>query len=206
MKLQDHLPVDHRLNQVYRYGSGLMGVALLIFGILGFTGGLSFFNTTGERIAGLSSNGLLSLISIVAAAILLAGAVIGGNTASNVNLVMGTLFILSGFVNLALLDTTANFLSFRLPNVIFSYLVGLMLLTFGMYGRVSGALPHDNPYWRARHPDEARREAEHREAVARRGPSRRRREVADSASGPGRSGRRGRTGPSDRKGIEAGRR
>ncbi|GGW68891.1 hypothetical protein GCM10010503_52590 [Streptomyces lucensis JCM 4490] len=24
-----------------------------------------------------------------------------------------------------------------------------------MYGRVSGGLPHDNPYWRGRHPREA---------------------------------------------------
>jgi hypothetical protein len=33
-----------------------------------------------------------------------------------------------------------------------------MLMAFGMYGRVSGTLPHDNPYWRARHPESAARE------------------------------------------------
>lgn len=194
MKLQDHLPVDHRLNTVYRYGAGLMGLALLVFGILGFTGGLSFFSTDGQRIAGLSSNGLLSLISVVAAAVLLAGAAIGGNIASNVNMVMGTLFLLSGFVNLALLQTSANFLAFRLPNVIFSYLVGLLLLTFGMYGRVSGGLPHDNPYWQARHPEQARRESGARAAGTLEGARR------PELTGSGTSG-----APGDRR-IEAGRR
>lgn len=38
-----------------------------------------------------------------------------------------------------------------MQNVIFSLVTGLLLMTFGMYGRVSGSLPHDNPYWRARH-------------------------------------------------------
>jgi hypothetical protein len=158
LKLQDHLPADHRLGTVYRYGAGLCGLALLVFGSLGFLNDLEFLSTSGERVAGLSSNGLLSLISLVVAVVLIAGAVIGGNAASTVNMVVGTLFLGSGFVNLALLDTKANFLAFHMQNVMFSFVVGLMLLTFGMYGRVSGGLPHDNPYWRARHPEQAAHE------------------------------------------------
>jgi hypothetical protein len=38
-----------------------------------------------------------------------------------------------------------------MSNVIFSFVVGTALITFGMYGRVSGTLPPDNPYWRERH-------------------------------------------------------
>jgi hypothetical protein len=159
MKFYDHLPQDHRLGQVYRYGAALMGLVLLVFGTLGLLDDLAFFSTRGERVMGLSSNGLLSLISIVAAVILVAGAVVGGNTASVVNLGMGLVFYVSGFVNLALLDTQANFLAFRFQNVMFSFAVGVVLMFFGAYGRVSGGLPHDNPYWRARHPDEARAEA-----------------------------------------------
>jgi Domain of unknown function (DUF4383) len=155
MKLYDHLPQDHRLGRVYRYGAALTGLMLLVFGILGLLDDLAFFSTHGERVLGLSSNGLLSVISIAAAAILLLGAIVGGNIASTVNLVMGMVFYLSGFVNLALLDTQSNFLAFRMQNVLFSFAVGLMLLMFGAYGRVSGGLPHDNPYWRARHPEEA---------------------------------------------------
>ncbi len=156
MKLQDHLPVDHHLGSVYRYGAGLAGVLLLVFGSLGFADDLAFFSTTGQRVAGLSSNGLLSLISIVTAMMLIGAAVRGGNLASTVNMLVGAVFLGSGFVNLALLDTKANFLAFHLQNVMFSFVVGLMVLTFGMYGRVSGGLSHDNPYWRARHPERAR--------------------------------------------------
>ena len=160
MKLQENLPADHRLSLVHRCGAGLCGLVLLVFGILGFVDDLSYFTTHGEKIAGLSSNGLLSTISIVFAVLLLACAVIGGSIASTVTAVVGLLFVLSGFVNLALLDTQANILAFRLPNVFFSFVVGLVLMTFGTYGRVSGGLPHDNPYWRNRHPEQAAAETE----------------------------------------------
>ncbi|OPC81645.1 DUF4383 domain-containing protein [Embleya scabrispora] len=157
--LDEALPVDHRLGQVYRYGGGFMGVVLIVFGVLGFTHNVGFFSTTGREVAGMSTNGALSLISVVVGAILILGAIIGGNTASTVNVVVGALFVISGFVNLGLIGTPdINFLSFKMPNVIFSFVVGLLVMTFGLYGRVSGHLPHDNPYWRSRHPEEAARE------------------------------------------------
>ncbi len=165
MQFYDHLPQDHQLGRVYRYGGGFMGLLLLVFGILGLTDDLAFFSTSGEHVAGLSSNGLLSVISLVAAAILITGAIIGGNIASTVNFAMGAIFVLSGAVNLALLDTQANFLAFRFQNVMFSFAVGIMLVTFGAYGRVSARLPHDNPYWRARHPEQAEAEADARARV-----------------------------------------
>ncbi|MFC9230044.1 DUF4383 domain-containing protein [Streptomyces decoyicus] len=149
--------MDHRLSKVYRLGAGLMGLVLVAFGVLGLTHHIGFFDTGGDTVAGLNTNGALSVLSIVFGAILVAGMVIGGNYASTLNIVFGCLFLLSGFVNLALLETDANFLAFQLQNVLFSFVVGLLLLVFGMYGRVSGGLPHDNPYWRARHPEEAQR-------------------------------------------------
>ncbi|UKY49992.1 DUF4383 domain-containing protein [Streptomyces inhibens] len=154
-RLDEHLPVDHRLSKVYRIGAGLMGLVLVAFGILGLTHHIGYFDTGGDTVAGLNTNGALSVLSIVVGAILFGGMVIGGNFASTLNIVFSGLFLLSGFVNLALLDTGANFLAFKIQNVLFSFVVGLMLLVFGMYGRVSGGLPHDNPYWRARHPEEA---------------------------------------------------
>ncbi|MFJ9688773.1 DUF4383 domain-containing protein [Streptomyces bacillaris] len=158
MKLSDELPLDHRLATVYRIGAGLCGVILLVFGILGFTNQLGFFDTNGSHVAGLSTNGLLSLISVVVGLVLMAGAVIGGNVASTVNMTVGTLFLLSGFVHIFILDKGANILDFGMSNVIFSFVMGLLILTFGMYGRVTGGLPHDNPYWRRRHPEQAARE------------------------------------------------
>ncbi|MFE6770580.1 DUF4383 domain-containing protein [Streptomyces fimicarius] len=159
MKLSDELPVDHRLATVYRIGAGLCGTILLAFGILGFTQQLSFFDTSGDRIAGLSSNGLLSLISVVVGVLLIAGTAVGGNVASTLNMTIGTLFLLSGFAHLFILDRPANILDFGMPNVVFSFVMGLLILVFGMYGRVTGGLPHDNPYWRHRHPEQAARES-----------------------------------------------
>ncbi|MES9505219.1 DUF4383 domain-containing protein [Streptomyces sp. NPDC000609] len=158
-RLDQHLPVDHRLSQVYRVGAGLMGLVLLAFGVLGLINKIGFFSTGGATVAGLNTNGALSVLSICVGLLLFIGMVIGGNFASTLNMILGVAFILSGFVNLALLETEYNFLAFHLQNVLFSFVVGLMLMVFGMYGRVSGGLPHDNPYWRARHPEEAEREA-----------------------------------------------
>jgi hypothetical protein len=157
-RLDEHLPVDHHLSKFYRVGAGLMGLVLLAFGILGLIDKVGFFDTRGDEVAGLSTNGTLSVISICVGLLLFVGMVIGGNFASTLNMVVGVLFIASGFVNLALLDTANNFLAFRIPNVLFSFVVGVMLMFFGMYGRVGSALPHDNPYWRSRHPDQAENE------------------------------------------------
>ena len=151
MKLQDELPMDHRLAQVYRIGAGLGGVFLLVFGILGLLDHPGFLSTSGDRISGLSTNGALSVLSVVMGLVLIGGAVVGGNFASNPNMVVGTLFVLAGFYGLAVLGREdANILNFRLSNVLFSFIFGLVVLTFGMYGRVSSHLPHDNPYWRER--------------------------------------------------------
>ncbi|MEV6841210.1 DUF4383 domain-containing protein [Streptomyces sp. NPDC051133] len=151
-RLDDHLPVDHRLNQVYRIGAGLIGGFLIAFGILGLINHIGFFDTGGNSAAGLNTNGTLSVLSICIGALLLVGMVIGGNFASTLNMVLGVLFLLNGFLFLGLLDTPQNFLAFKMQNVLFSFVVGLLLMTFGMYGRVGSALPHDNPYWRTRHP------------------------------------------------------
>ncbi|MFJ4004515.1 DUF4383 domain-containing protein [Streptomyces sp. NPDC090023] len=151
--LDEHLPVDHKLNLVYRIGAGLIGLFLLVFGILGLVGHIGAFNVGSDTVAGLNTNGALSILSICVGVILLAGMVIGGNFASTLNMVFGVLFILSGFLNLGLLDTENNFLAFKIQNVFFTFIVGLLLMTFGMYGRVGSSLPHDNPYWRSRHPE-----------------------------------------------------
>ncbi|WP_316521333.1 DUF4383 domain-containing protein [Kitasatospora brasiliensis] len=152
MKLQDTLPpVDRRLAMVWRIGAGLGGIFLIVFGILGLADHPGFLATHGDRIAGLSTNGALSILSIVAGAVLVLGAVIGGNFASNLNMAVGVLFVLSGFYGLTVLGRPdANILNFRMSNVLFAFVFGIVVTTFGMYGRVSSHLPHDNPFWRKR--------------------------------------------------------
>ncbi|MET7982048.1 MULTISPECIES: DUF4383 domain-containing protein [unclassified Streptomyces] len=158
MKLQDELPLDHHLAAVYRWGAAFCGVVLLVFGSLGFADELSPFDTNGS-VAGMSTNGALSLVSVTVGLLLIAGAAIGGNIASTLNMAVGTLFLLSGFVHIFILDRPANILGFGMTNVVFSFVMGLVILTFGMYGRVSSKLSHDNPYWQHRHPHEAARES-----------------------------------------------
>jgi uncharacterized protein DUF4383 len=167
-RLDEHLPVHHRLSVVYRIGSGLMGAFLCVFGVLSVTENNGFFSTGENDVIGLNTNGALGWLSIVVGLVLLGAMAKGGNVASSLNLLLGVAFVLSGFANLAILETDANILNFRIENVIFSFAVGLLLMVFGMYGRVSGRLPHDNPYWQARHPGQAEAEQRRRELATRR--------------------------------------
>ncbi|MDX3529459.1 DUF4383 domain-containing protein [Streptomyces sp. ID05-39B] len=166
ISLDDHLPVDHRLNTVYRIGAGLMGLGLLVFGIFGIIDRIGFFDTGGDTVWSLNTNGALSWLSVAVGLLLLVGMVIGGNFASTLNMTLGVLFVASGFLNMGLLETDYNFLAFEIQNCMLSFVIGILLLVFGMYGRVGSALPHDNPYWRARHPElaeERDRDRERRE-------------------------------------------
>ena len=135
-----------RVYAVQRTGAVLVALILLVFGLLGFAGGLDYFSTEGERILGLSSNGLLSTISVVMAAVLLIAAARSPRVTSTIMIVAGSLFLLSALVNLAVLRTSFNILAFEFENVVFSVVVGLLLLTLGAYGRISGHLPEDSPY------------------------------------------------------------
>jgi hypothetical protein len=144
--------VDRRVFVVQRLGALLVGGVLLVFGLLGSTTGVPLLATHGERVLGLSSNGLLSALSLVVAAILIGAAVRGPRVASTVMIVLGVLFLLSALGNMAVLHTAANFLAFQMSNVLFSIVVGLLLLLLGCYGRVSGHLPEDSPYAHV-HPD-----------------------------------------------------
>jgi hypothetical protein len=135
-----------RVYLVQRVGALAVAGFLLAFGVLGFAGGLAFFSTDGERVLGLSSNGLLSALSVVVAVLLIGAALLGPRIASTVMIVVGSLFLLSALVNLAVLSTSVNFLAFEMSNVLFSIGVGLVLLVLGAYGRFSGNLPADSPY------------------------------------------------------------
>ncbi|MFC8127117.1 DUF4383 domain-containing protein [Streptomyces sp. NPDC057302] len=182
MKLRDELPVDHHLAAVYRYGAAFCGLVLITFGCLGLADALTPLSTNGE-VAGLSTNVALSVISLVVGAALVVGGFVGGTFASALNMSVGTLFLLSGFYHLFTLDRPANFLDFGMTNVLFSFVAGLMILTFGMYGRVSSKLSHDNPFWRRRHPEQAAREDDTRQATARAGLPHREATALDTAQG-----------------------
>jgi hypothetical protein len=139
-------PETGRVPTVHRFGALVVAAVIAAFGVLGLLDGLDYFSTDGERIAGLSSNGLLSTISLATAAVLVFAALRNSRVASTVMLVIGALFLVSALANLAVLETEINFLAFSMANVVFSIVAGLVLLTLGAYGRVSGNLPADSPY------------------------------------------------------------
>ena len=140
-----------QLDHLHRAGAVVFGVGLGTFGVLGFVNRLDMFSTTGTPVLGLSSNGLLSTISVVVAVILIAAGLRGGRTASTVLVVIGAAFVASGLVNTLVLGTPLNLLAFRIPNVVFSFVAGALLLFLGAWGRFTGRLPDDNPYRQERH-------------------------------------------------------
>jgi hypothetical protein len=145
---------DNRVLAVHRLGAVGVALAILTFGILGFAGGLAFFSTSGEQILGMSSNGLLSTISVVTAAVLITAATRGPRVASTVMIGVGVLFLVAALASLAVLRTELNVLAFQMSNVVFSVVAGLTLLLLGAYGRLSGNLPADSPYARPRPADD----------------------------------------------------
>jgi hypothetical protein len=140
-----------RLDLVHRSGAAVLGVGLCVFGVLGVTYRLEFLAVRGPVLLGLASNGLLATISLIVGALLIGAALRGGRSSSTITVVVGLLFLLSGLLNLAVLDTKFNLLAFRMSNVIFSFVVGMLLLFLGAYGRFSGGLSPDNPYYQQRH-------------------------------------------------------
>lgn len=148
-----------RVFTVQRIGALVVAAVILVFGLLGFAGGLDFFSTEGEPILGLSSNGLLSTISVLTAVVLVVAALRSPRVASTVMIVVGVLFLVSALANLAVLRTSFNVLAFEIENVVFSVVAGLILLLLGAYGRVSGNLPPDSPYARPRAEDESEPES-----------------------------------------------
>lgn len=135
-----------RLDLVHRVGAVLFGVGLGTFGVLGLVERLDWFSTSGTPVLGLSTNGLLSAISLVTAVVLVVGATRSGRTASTVLTAVGAAFLLSGVLNVLLLEGPYNILAFGMSNVVFSLVSGGLLLVLGSWGRFTGRLPDDSQY------------------------------------------------------------
>lgn len=58
-------PGPHPVHRLHRLGAAAVGAFLILFAVLGLTEGLAWLGTTGTWVLGLSSNGLLSVISLV---------------------------------------------------------------------------------------------------------------------------------------------
>ena len=133
-----HNPVNHPARPIYRTISGLTGLYLGAFGVLGVlqTGGGEFFAQDDTQVLGQGTNFGHSVISLVLGAIVLLGTIIGRNVDVAINKVFGYLFMALGLAELAILRTDANYLNFSEVTSIVAMIIGLVLLMAGMYGKV----------------------------------------------------------------------
>lgn len=144
----DHLPINHQLRPLWRVLAFLAGVYILVFGIIGFIqsrdAGLDWFAQTGQpTVMWLKANPAFSVMSIVVGAIVVLGALIGRNIDRWINLLAGALFLLAGMAMMALLRTDLNFLGFTMSACIASFILGFIMFTAGLYGRVGTPAEHD---------------------------------------------------------------
>lgn len=137
--------VDHPLRPLYRTLAFLTGVGLAAFGGLSMvaTGGMATFDQVGTTVVGLGVNPAFAWLNVLAGMIVAVVALVGRNVDATFNVLAGAGFMLAGLIALCLLRTDANVLAFSMANVIVSFVIGTLLLTAGMYGRVtapSGAI------------------------------------------------------------------
>jgi len=136
-----HIPVNHPMRPLYRTLSGLIGLYILVFGIIGViqTAGDPLFDRGDVWVLGLRTNLAFAILSVVYGAVLLGGAVIGGNLEHMINLGAGLVFILVGLVMMTLMQTDGNILNFSMVNSIVSFIFGLLVLTAGLYDKVGSS-------------------------------------------------------------------
>jgi hypothetical protein len=138
MRSMAHTPINHPLRPLYRTLSGVVGLYVLLFGIIGYarTNDLAFFATHGHWVLGLRTNPAFSVLSIVAGGVMLAAALIGRNLFAYLNLVVGIVFLVAGMAMLLLLQTDANILAFSMVNCVVSFIFGMIFFAAGLYGKV----------------------------------------------------------------------
>jgi hypothetical protein len=130
-----HRDPDSRMLTFWRAVVGLLGAFLCLFGVLGLLGATSMWSTRGQVIAGLGTNGALGVLSVLFGLVLVGTAARGGRRAWSLVSWIGVLFLLSAMVHLLVINSALNLLTFQFSNVIFSFLVGMTLLTVGVYLR-----------------------------------------------------------------------
>jgi hypothetical protein len=133
-----HYPLDHHLRRTYRFLAALAGLYLLAFGIFGVarTWGDPFLHRGADWVLGLRTNPAAAWLATAAGVLLLASIVIGGNVYHRIALVLGWSLCVYGVAVMAFLRTDANVVNASMVNVITLLVLGLVVLTAGLYGKV----------------------------------------------------------------------
>jgi intracellular septation protein A len=142
-----HAPVNHPLRPVYRGIAALAGLATLAVGAIGFasTASNEYFAAGDGKVLGLGMNPGHALLMAASGVVILLSLLIGRNVDQVVNLLLGIGLMAVGTVGLASMRTDANFLNYKMANVVVAYLIGSLLLTAGLYiksGRAGAEAAH----------------------------------------------------------------
>jgi hypothetical protein len=138
-----HTPVNHPLRPFYRTLAGLAGAYLVVFGVLGLavTGDEKAMGPSDASVLGQRANLTFALVCLVLGVVVLAGVLIGRNVDVFLNTYLGWGFIGIGTLSMLVSHTDANLLNFSIFTCIVAYLVGLVLVTAGLYGTVGARRP-----------------------------------------------------------------
>jgi hypothetical protein len=133
-----HFPLNHHLRQTYRFVAALAGLYLLVAGVIGVvqTAGSAFFDRGGDWSLGLRVNPAGSWLLVLLGVLILGGALIGGNVHHHLSMVVGWGLLGVAMIVLAAMQTDVNVLHASMINVVVLTLVGLVVLTAGLYGKI----------------------------------------------------------------------
>jgi hypothetical protein len=133
-----HYPLNHPLRPVFRFVAFLAGAYLTLFGALGLgvTAGEPFFHRGGDWVLGLRTNPATAWLTLLLGVVLLAAVLLGRNVFHQVTLVMGWVLAGLAMVAMAMIQTDANVFNVSMVNVIVLAVLGLLVLTAGLYGKI----------------------------------------------------------------------
>ncbi|GGQ41580.1 DUF4383 domain-containing protein [Couchioplanes azureus] len=134
-----HYPVNHHLRQTYRLLAGASGAYLALVGVIGVavTWGDPFFHRGPDWVLGLRTNPAGAWLTALLGLAVLVAVLLGGNVHHHGSLFTGWGLLGVSMVLLALIQTDANVLNVSMVNVIVLTLLGLVVLTAGLYGKVA---------------------------------------------------------------------
>jgi peptidoglycan/LPS O-acetylase OafA/YrhL len=133
-----HYPVNHHLRQTYRFLAFLAGAYLLVTGVIGVatTWGDSFFNRGHDWSLGLRINPAAAWLLAILGLIIVGATLAGGNVHQQVALILGWGLCGLAMVIMATMQTDANAFNASMINVLVLVVLGLVLLTAGLFGKV----------------------------------------------------------------------
>ena len=141
-----HIPVNHHLRPLYRALAGLSGVFLVAVGIYGLieTSGHELFAREDlPEVLGMQFNPFGAGLFLVFGIAVLALTALGRNIDHLGNFWLGQMLVLISLFELAFVRTDLNVLGFSMTAVVVTMVVGLVVVTAGMYLKIGPEHEHD---------------------------------------------------------------